>query len=83
MVDQKQQILSLINKHNLRYELHEFPSKAYMIDIWKENQMYVLQINQESYGLSIVSEDPDFTSIPDQTYTDFDDFRKALESLIT
>lgn len=70
-----------LSKAKIKYELSSFPSGAAMIDIWKGDDFYVVQMSRDGIGLSVVDED-EFSSVPDQQYYDFEAFKTAFEKLL-
>ncbi len=73
-------ILDFVKSNDLRHEVHEFLSGAIMIDIWKDNKFFVLQIEKERVGFSLVDDnDPEFSTVPDQSYSDFENFKINFE----
>ncbi len=77
-------VLEFIKSNNLKHEIHKFSSGALMIDLWKGDEFYVLQIEKETIGFSVINDDPEFSTVPDKSYSDFrgfkDDFEKILLS---
>ena len=68
---------------DLRYEIHSFDSGAVMVDIWKGNSFYVIQIYQDEIGLSLVTaETTPFDTTPDQSFKNTDEFKKVFESIL-
>jgi hypothetical protein len=61
-------------KEELRHEIHKFDSGAVMIDIWKNDLLYVVQIEDKRIGLSLVTANNGFDIAPDKAYYDFESF---------
>lgn len=71
-----------LKEKEFRHEIHKFDSGAVMIDIWKDDLFYVVQIDEERTGLSLVDEDSGFDPAPDKSYTDFEKFRIDFEKIV-
>lgn len=52
--------------YSIRHEIHRFDSGCVMVDIWKGHEFYCLQIEENKVGLSLVTKDIDFSTIPDK-----------------
>ncbi|PZR26421.1 MAG: hypothetical protein DI535_14215 [Citrobacter freundii] len=55
-------------KHGARCEVHSFDSGAMMIDLYWKDQLYVVQLDDEQLGLSEVTENIDFSTVPDRSF---------------
>jgi hypothetical protein len=75
-------IKTLLEKFNLRHEMHSFDSSARMIDIWIGDKFYCIQIEENLKGISLVTAETDFSTIPDQSFQYFDDFKYELERIL-
>ncbi|MDF2454395.1 MAG: hypothetical protein K0R51_388 [Cytophagaceae bacterium] len=76
-------ILNFIQENNLKHEVHDFPSKCVMIDIWVNDKFYVVQLEHESLGLSeIISDEMDFSTVPDKRFYDFVEFKEQFNQLV-
>ncbi len=62
------------NERIVKTEVHKFDSGAFMIDIWIRDDFYCLQIYNNTFGISKVGEEIDFSTIPDKTYYTFEEF---------
>ena len=67
---------------NIRHEIHRFDSGCVMIDIWKGSEFYCLQFEEDKVGLSFVTKNIDFSTIPDKWYTDLVEFKTELEKIL-
>lgn len=75
-------ISSRLVKKKFRHEIHRFPSGAVMIDIWKDELLYVIQIYNNTIGLSLITPDnPGFDTVPDTSYDDWEKFNKDFEAI--
>jgi hypothetical protein len=75
-------ILETIKKLNVKHEVNFFDSGAVMVDIWHDNNLYVVQIDGDTIGLSLVTEDTTpFDIIPDQSFQDEISFKRAFEDI--
>ena len=77
-------VSSRLKEEGLKHEIHKFDSGAIMVDIWKDDLFYVVQIDGKVIGLSLVTEDTGlFDTIPDKSYDTIQkfsvDFEKILE----
>ncbi|WP_208025543.1 barstar family protein [Niastella caeni] len=64
-------IVDNLERHNLKHEVHRFDSGAIMIDIWINGNFYVIQIDDNLIGQSLVTEDTTpFDIIPDISFSD-------------
>ena len=68
--------------HNIRHEIRRFKSGCAMVDIWKENDFYCLQFEDRKVGLSLVTEEIDFSTIPDKWYTNLAEFKTDFEAIL-
>jgi hypothetical protein len=68
-------ITSRLKDEGLRHEIHEFDSGAVMVDIWKDDLFYVVQIEGKRIGLSLINGDNrGFDTMPDKSYDTLDKF---------
>jgi hypothetical protein len=75
-------IVDRLKKANARHDIHSFPSGALMIDIWIDSKFYVIQIFEDTIGLSLITEHTAvFDTIPDKTFTIENEFKAAFESI--
>lgn len=76
---------SLINERELRsirYLVHEFSSGIKMIDIWHEELFYVVQIQHDFVGMSLIDNDnPGFDTNPDVKFFDAKGFVTKLRDI--
>ena len=71
-----------LKNKEIRYETMLFDSGALMIDIWVQNNFYVIQFDTEKIGLSqVTSETALFDIIPDRSFDTFDEFKLEFEKL--
>lgn len=77
-----EEISDLIENKNIRYEIHSFNSSAFMIDVWIYNEFYCIQLFDFKFGISKVTEEIDFNTIPDKTFNEWEDFKVELEKII-
>jgi hypothetical protein len=65
-----------------RHEVHLFDSGTVMIDIWLRNDFYVIQIDGETIGLSLIDKNaPPFDLIPDRIFKERDKFIATFEEI--
>lgn len=75
-------IVDTIKQSNTKYEIHSFDSGAVMVDIWINNDCYVVQIDGNTIGLSLVTEETGlFDIIPDESFKDEISFKVAFEKI--
>ena len=75
-------ISELIKPKEIRHEIHSFDSGAFMVDIWINNDFYCIQLFENKFGISKVTEEIDFSTIPDKIYTEWKSFKTELEKVI-
>ena len=71
-----------LGQEKIRHEIHKFDSGPVMIDIWKDDLFYVVQIEDKKIGLSLVTEDTDFDAIPDRSYDGVKEFSIDFEKIL-
>lgn len=77
-------IVDRIEKSKVKYEVHSFDSGAVMIDIWIDNNFYVIQIDGDTIGISLVTEETTpFDIIPDKSFKDESAFKETLDSILS
>lgn len=75
-------IIDKLDKEKVKYEVHNFPSGAIMVDIFIGDKFYVIQIDGNEIGLSLNTEDTGiFDIIPDKSYTDPNAFNIDFEKI--
>ncbi len=74
--------IPILEKLNIRHEIHRFDSGAIMIDIWVAEKFYCVQLFENFIGLSLVTEDSGFNTIPDISYESMSLFKIDFEKLI-
>ncbi len=74
--------ITQLTTHNIRHEIHRFNSECVMVDIWKGNEFYCLQFEEYKVGLSLVTKDIDFSTIPDRWYTNQIEFETEFEMIL-
>ena len=68
----------------IKFEVHDFDSGAAMIDIWIGAKFYVIQLEPESIGMSVIDkENLGFDTIPDSRYFSFEDFQRDFLELLS
>jgi hypothetical protein len=77
----KKHIIDLLAKLKIKHEYHDFASGCCMIDIWKADKFYVVQVEHDSIGISSETE-PSLCTVPDERYYDFDEFSKKLNKIL-
>ncbi len=76
------QIVNRLKQEEVRHEINRFDSGCSMIDIWIGDLLYVIQIEPEMIGLSLVDDNTGwFDTIPDKAYRDFDHFKIDFEDI--
>lgn len=77
-------ITSRLNDAKVKYEVHDFPSGAVMVDIWIRDKFFVIQIDGDVIGLSEVTEETGlFDIIPDKSYKDAREFIRDFEKIFS
>ncbi|MET0464054.1 MAG: hypothetical protein ABW007_12910 [Chitinophagaceae bacterium] len=62
-------IVEEVEKHGAKYQVTSFDSGAVMIDVWWKDQLYVVQMHEQQLGLSLVTDDNGFSTVPDESFT--------------
>jgi len=82
MLDLLPYIVDQIEKLKLKHKVHSFDSGAIMVDIWIDQRLYVIQIDNDTIGISVVIEETTpFDIIPDNLFKDHVDFKTAFERI--
>jgi hypothetical protein len=58
-------ISELIKPKEIRHEIHSFDSGAFMVDIWINYDFFCIQLFENKFGISKVTEEIDFSKIRD------------------
>lgn len=75
-------IVDTLKKSNVKYKVHSFDSGAVMVDIWIEYNFYVIQIDGETIGLSLITkETTPFDIIPDKTFKNETLFKNTFDNI--
>lgn len=75
-------ISNILKQTSVRFEVHTFDSGCAMVDIWLNGVFYVVQIEEDIIGFSIIRDEvPAFDTRPDQTFTDEIVFKKYFENI--
>lgn len=76
-------IVDNLQKLNLKHEIYRFDSGAIMVDIWINDNFHVIQIDNKSIGLSLITKDAaPFDTIPDVSFYNDADFRIEFEKIL-
>ncbi len=75
-------ISELIKPKEIKHEIHSFDSGAFMVDIWINNDFYCIQLFENKFGISQVTEEIDFSTIPDKTFNEWESFKTELKKVI-
>ncbi|WP_290711201.1 barstar family protein [Flavihumibacter sp. CACIAM 22H1] len=82
MVDLLPYIVGKIERLKLKHEVHSFDSGAIMVDFWVGQCFYVVQIDNDTIGISLVTEETTpFDVIPDYSFKNSKDFKTAFEKV--
>jgi hypothetical protein len=75
-------IIDKVEKSKTRYEVQSFDSGAMMIDIWIGDKWYVIQIDGDTIGLSLNTEETMlFDIIPNKSFEDASEFKIEFEKI--
>lgn len=74
-------VLRLRNQ-GIKVNVEEFPSGAIMADIFVGDVMIVVQTADEWIGFSLVADTPDFSTLPDRAFYDYQEFEKEFNALL-
>jgi RNAse (barnase) inhibitor barstar len=76
-------IVDNLERLNLRHEIRRFDSGAIMVDIWINDCFHVIQIDDKSIGLSLITEDiTPFDIITDVSFLDEGEFKTEFEKIL-
>lgn len=75
-------IVSELIRFNIRHEVHHFPSGCKMIDIWDNNKFYCIQLEPKRIGISEITKDTGFDTIPDKVFETFDEFKSEFKMVL-
>lgn len=81
MQEVKRDILAALSTKGIKFEVHDFSSGCSMIDVWKESDFYIIQVEPDSIGMSLIKV-PDFSTIPDERFYDAKKFLEKLNNLL-
>jgi len=77
-------IIERIHKSKTKYEVHSFDSGAIMVDIWIDDKFYVIQIDGDIIGLSLITQEAaPFDVIPDESFNDPNAFKTRFEDIFS
>lgn len=77
-----QNLITELNKRAVKYSVHEFNSGAKMIDIWYQDLFYVIQIENDFVGVSVIDENnPGFDTSPDLKFFTTEEFATKLNDI--
>ena len=62
-------------------ELHTFPSGSFMIDFSTETDFYCIQLFDNKFGISRITDDTGLCTIPDKTYSSWEVFQTDLSKI--
>ena len=72
-----------VKTSKFKYEVHSFDSGAVMVDIWIASRFYVIQIDDDMIGLSMITEEVNpFTTVPDRSFKDASKFKTEFERIL-
>ena len=75
-------LITELDQRAIRYLIHEFDSGAKMIDIWYKDFFYVVQVEPDFVGLSLIDEiGNEFSTTPDTKFFTIEDFLFELRKI--
>ncbi len=75
-------LIAELDRRAVKYLVHEFSSGTIMIDIWQADLFYVVQIESDSIGMSLITEDNiGFDQTPDNRFFTVKDFIANLKNI--
>ncbi|MDR6943448.1 hypothetical protein J2W55_003301 [Mucilaginibacter pocheonensis] len=78
-----QWLIMELDKRTIRYSVHEFASGNKMVDIWHNNLFYVIQIESNFAGVSLIIDDNSgFDLTPDAKFTTTEQFLSKLKYIM-
>jgi len=77
-------LIAELNERAIKYVVHEFTSGAKMIDIWYKDLFYVVQIEDDFIGISLVDDDNIglFDIIPDDKFFSTEEFVTKIRGIL-
>jgi hypothetical protein len=76
-------VIDNLERLKLRHEIHRFDSGAIMVDIWINDNFHVIQMDDKSVGLSLITEDTTpFDIIPDISFLNEAEFKREFEKIL-
>lgn len=76
-------IIENLEYFKLKHEINRFDSGAIMVDIWINDKLHVVQIDDESIGLSLVTENTAlFDIIPDVSFSEEKQFKIEFQKIL-
>ena len=74
--------INVLNGLSIKYMPYNFSSGAIMLDIWYNNNFYVLQFEDDFVGFSeVVDSNVAFDNIPDEKFYEARIFKEKLETV--
>jgi hypothetical protein len=77
-----EKLINKLSELGIKTESHKFESGAIMVDIWLNNNFYVVSIEKEFIGFDQIDEESGITTIPDHKFFNINDFEKKLKSIL-
>jgi len=75
-------IINKLDIKKVKYEVHNFDSGAIMVDIFINNNFYVLQIDGDEIGLSLnTDKTTPFDIIPDKSFKNANEFNIEFKKI--
>ncbi|MBK6525105.1 MAG: hypothetical protein IPG07_05825 [Crocinitomicaceae bacterium] len=78
-----ERIVIRLNQKNLKHKIHKFDSGCFMVDIWKDDLVYAIQIEPEIIGISLIDENVGFDTRPDKSFKDWNDFKIEFDKMFS
>lgn len=83
MKETLERIENLLREKDLKHKIRKFDSGCFIVDIWKDDLVYVIQIEPEIIGISLIDENVGFDTRPDISYKDWSDFKIEFDKVFS
>lgn len=76
---EKSRIVAILDRYPTKYKIHQLPSGVILIDIWHNENFFVIQLEKNVFGLSEINAgNPGFDTIPDERFKNFQELENRL-----
>lgn len=75
-------LIRILYKHKFNFEIHEFDSGAAIMDVWIKSDFYCIQMSENKFGWTKITEESGFSSIPASGYMKWIEFKNQFDEII-